>query len=462
MTKRFLFSVLALLVLVAFGWAAGPKKVIVHYHWTETIYDPINLNAVKIFEKKHPDVEVKLVLVPDGDRATIIRTVLAANGQIDAMSLTNGDSAEFLSAGQAVPIDPKGFGKSSVDDVVKMWTPGSIESCGGYWDGQYYGIPYEQSNYVAWVNTAFMKQAGLAKKDLPKTWADFVTFAKKLVKVDNGVTVRNGFMCNSKQGIFNFLVISAMMEQLGLDWGSEKGFIDSMDQTDTLVRGLKTYTDFVTTDKIWDPALDDNDREGFGNGKSGIFLTGGTWYWGVLDTYSVKRKDVAAIPVSPFRGWKGYRRHGLWQLPVRHAPCKGAGADVRVARYHDEPDERVHQAGPASASLEADQWQAGPRQRACPEVHPVLRPGVQGRAGTPGRVVVFHEDQPGCGRRLGRHIPCHFPEHECGRFRLTAAKRCEELVPAVGLSFRVPGTLPGTLRFFQGARGGACQKPVTR
>ena len=46
-----------------------------------------------------------------------------------------------------------------------------------------------------------------------------------------------------------------MMEQLGLDWGTEKGFIASMDQTDTLVRGLKTYTDFVTTDKIWDPAL---------------------------------------------------------------------------------------------------------------------------------------------------------------------------------------------------------------
>ena len=46
-----------------------------------------------------------------------------------------------------------------------------------------------------------------------------------------------------------------MMEQLGLDWGTEKGLIASMDKTDALVRGLKTYTDFVTTDKIWDPAL---------------------------------------------------------------------------------------------------------------------------------------------------------------------------------------------------------------
>ena len=35
---------------------------------------------------------------------------------------------------------------------------------------------------------------------------------------NGGVTVRNGFMCNSKEGIFNFLVLLAMMEQLGLDW----------------------------------------------------------------------------------------------------------------------------------------------------------------------------------------------------------------------------------------------------
>ena len=305
MTKRVLFCIVAFFVLVAFTWAAPPKKVIVHYHWTETSYDPVNLNAVKIFEKKHPDVEVKLLLLPDGDRANIIRTVLAANGQIDSFGLSNGESAEFLSAGQAVPIIPEAFGKSSIDDVVKMWTPGAIETCGGTWDGKYYGIPEELSNYVGWINTTFMKEAGLnPKTDIPKTWEDFVAVAKKLVKVDNGVMVRNGFMCNSKEGIFDFLVITAMMEQLGLDWGTEKGLIASMDQTDMLVRGLKTYTDFVTTDKIWDPALDNNDREGFGNGKSGIFLTGGTWYWGVLDTYSVKRKDVQPFPYPRFKDGK--------------------------------------------------------------------------------------------------------------------------------------------------------------
>jgi multiple sugar transport system substrate-binding protein len=305
MSRRIVVLVVAFALLATLVVGAAPKKVIYHYHWTETIYDVINTNAVKMFMAQNPDVEVKMVLLPDGDRANIIRTVLAANGSIDSFALSNGQSAEFLSAGQAVPIIPAAFGKSSIADVVKMWNPGAIETCGGTWDGQYYGIPFELSNYVAWINTGDMKEAGLnPAKDMPKTWEQFVQVASKLVKTSGGNRIRNGFECNSKEGIFNFLVLTAMMEQLGLDWGTEKGLVASMDQTEQLTRGLKTYTDLVTASKVWDPALDDNDRSGFGTNKTGIFLTGGTWYWGVLDTYSVKRKDVQPIPYPRFADGK--------------------------------------------------------------------------------------------------------------------------------------------------------------
>jgi multiple sugar transport system substrate-binding protein len=182
-----------------------------------------------------------------------------------------------------------------------MWTPGAIETCGGVWDGKYYGVPFELSNYVAWINVAFMREAGLnPATDKPKTWDQFAQVGQKLVKRDGGLTVRNGFMCNSKEGIFNYLLMIPIMEQLGLDWGNEKGFLASMDKPDVLARGLRTYTDFVVKHKIWDPALADNDREGFGNGKTAMFLTGGSWYWGVLDTYSVPRKDVEPFAYPRF------------------------------------------------------------------------------------------------------------------------------------------------------------------
>lgn len=309
MVKRVLVLVMALMLLVSFAWTAGQgdggKKRIVHYHWSETTYDKINNHAVELFQAKHPNAEVKLLLLPDADRVAKIRTALAANGEIDSFALNNGESAEFLQDGMMLPFDPKGFGKSSVEQVVAMWNPGAIETCGGTWDGKYYGVPFELSDYVAWINTADMKEAGLnPATDKPKTWDAFSAAAKKMVKEEGGTWVRNGFMCNSKEGIFSFLVLLNMMEQRGLDWGTEKGFLASMDKPDQLAKALATYTGFVTKDKIWNPAFADNDREGFGNNKTAMFLTGGSWYWGVLDTYSVKRADVEPFPYPRYADGK--------------------------------------------------------------------------------------------------------------------------------------------------------------
>jgi ABC-type glycerol-3-phosphate transport system substrate-binding protein len=307
MIRRVLLLGLALLVLASFGWATGQKdggkKTITHYHWTETTFDKINNHAVETFQAKHPNVTVKLLLLPDDQRVKTIRTALAANGDIDSFALSNGDSAEFLATGQAVQINPKGFGKKTVEEVVAMWNPGSIASSGGVWEGKYYGVPVELSNYVAWVNIADMKEAGLDPANKPKTWDEFHAMTKKLVKEVGGVRTRNGFECNGKASIFAFLVVSDMMQQLGLDWGTDKGFVASADKTDLLVKGLKNFTDFVT-EKSWDPGFSGEDRQGFANNKTATMLTGGTWFWGVIDTGSVPRSDVNPFNYPRFPGGK--------------------------------------------------------------------------------------------------------------------------------------------------------------
>jgi ABC-type glycerol-3-phosphate transport system substrate-binding protein len=304
--RKVLLLVLVLGLLASVMWAGGQTGAeevtrLVHFHWTETSYDPINTRATEEFMAKHPNVEVQILLLPDGDRPNKIRTALAADGEIDSFALNNGESAEFLSTGQMVPIEPAAFGKSSVQQVVDMWTPGAIATCGGVWEGQYYGIPFELSNYVAWINVEFMKEAGLnPTTDKPKTWDEFVTIGKKLVKEEGGVRVRNGFMCNSKEAVFNYLVQLGIMTQLGLDWGSEQGLVASMDKPDVLARGLQTYTDFVVKHKIWDPALADEGRSGFGTGKAAMFLTGGTWYWGVADHWEMPRENIQPFPYPRF------------------------------------------------------------------------------------------------------------------------------------------------------------------
>ncbi len=326
--KRLLVVVLLIAGVTVFSFSTGKsestaqKITITHVGWTETSNDKIELEAVNQFQAKHPNVTVKLQLVPNEDRLPKIRTALAANGDLDSFAMNNGESAEFFEAGQVVPIDPQGFGKSTIQEVLDMWEPGALQRVGAYWEGKYYGLPWELSDYVAWINVADMKAAGLdPATDLPKTWDDFVRVGKKLVVESGGIRTRNGFATNAKASIFSFLIMSAMMEQLGLDWGTEKGLLASMDNTAALAKGMKTFTDFVVASKIWDPSVSPEDREGFGDNKTAMFLTGGTWYWGVLDTYSVPRKDVRPFAYPRFADGKdvGGMGYGAAQYVTRLA-----------------------------------------------------------------------------------------------------------------------------------------------
>lgn len=306
MKRKLFLGVLVLLLMSTFVFAAGQeeaveKQTIVHYHWTETSYDVINKVAVEMFKEKHPEVEVELLLLADADRANQIRIALASEGNIDSFALGNMEAVEFHEAGQMLPIDPAGFGKNTVQEVVDMWEPNSIEISGGYWNGEYYGIPFELSNYVGWINTKFMEEAGLDPvKDIPKTWDDFFKVTKMMTIDKNGVRTRNGFATNSKAAVFPFLILSAMAAQQGMDWLTEEGFKKSINSPEIAIV-LSTLTDMATKYDIWDPGMFDDEREGFGTGKTASFLTGGSWYWGVLDNWGTPREDVTPMAYPRYK-----------------------------------------------------------------------------------------------------------------------------------------------------------------
>ncbi len=159
------------------------------------------------------------------------------------------------------------------------------------------------SSYVAWINTGHMKEAGLDPvANLPKTWKEFVDVCKKMTIRQNDVIVRNGFAINLKASFFHSqfsIVLWSKKAQIGQ---LNKGY-GQLDTPEAL-EALTTFTNFATKDGIFNPGLFDDEREGFGNGLCSTFLTGGSWYWGVLDSYSVAREDVAPIPYPRFEGRK--------------------------------------------------------------------------------------------------------------------------------------------------------------
>jgi multiple sugar transport system substrate-binding protein len=137
---------------------------------------------------KYPDVEVKVLMYADPDMPVKVRTALAAGGECDTFAMLNLQSGWFMANGLVEEIMPSAFGKETVQEVVDMWEKDAFKKVGGFYNGTYYGIPHEMSNYAAWINTAYMKEAGLdPEKDIPKTWEEFVEVAKKMTKKEGEV-----------------------------------------------------------------------------------------------------------------------------------------------------------------------------------------------------------------------------------------------------------------------------------
>ena len=296
-------NLISLTILIAFSSVSFAKEIIRHIHWTQPPYDEIIMGTAKDFMSENPNVEIKIQLVADADMPTKVRTALTANG-VETFAMPNMQSPWFMANGTTAEIIPSAFGKNSIQEVVDMWLPGAIKKTGGFYEGKYYGIPHEMSNYAAWVNIDHMKKAGLdPKKDIPTTWQEFKLLGKILTEKNGDQITRNGFAINTKAAIFPFLILHSLMQQKGLDWSSEKGLYSSLDSKEAL-EAFSTFTNWATKDGIFDPGLFENEREGFGNGLTSQFLTGGTWYWGVLDGYSVKRDEVMPIKYPRFKDGK--------------------------------------------------------------------------------------------------------------------------------------------------------------
>jgi ABC-type glycerol-3-phosphate transport system substrate-binding protein len=296
-------NLISLAILIAFSSVSFAKEVIRHIHWTQPPYDEIIMGTAKDFMSENPNVEIKIQLVADADMPTKVRTALTANG-VETFAMPNMQSPWFMANGTTAEIIPSAFGKNSIQEVVDMWLPGAIKKTGGFYEGKYYGIPHEMSNYAAWVNIDHMKNVGLdPKKDIPTTWQEFKLLGKILTEKNGDQITRNGFAINTKAAIFPFLILHSLMQQKGLDWSSEKGLYSSLDSKEAL-EAFSTFTNWATKDGIFDPGLFENEREGFGNGLTSQFLTGGTWYWGVLDGYSVKRDEVMPIKYPRFKDGK--------------------------------------------------------------------------------------------------------------------------------------------------------------
>ncbi|MBD2862821.1 ABC transporter substrate-binding protein [Paenibacillus oceani] len=140
---------------------------------------------VDMWNKDHPDIQVKLEPVDFGELLKTIQAKQTAGQVADIMhvySLWGGQ----LTKNKVLAEPPADV----IDDVKKNYPDASVK--GASIDGKIYGFPTEVNAYALFYNKKLLKEAGFDNP--PKTWDEMYNMAKTLTKKDgSGKITQQGF-----------------------------------------------------------------------------------------------------------------------------------------------------------------------------------------------------------------------------------------------------------------------------
>lgn len=258
LTVMFLFTSL----LAACGGGSsdnGGKKVINVALWDENVKETLN-ESIKLYNQKHPDVEVKVTYTPWADYWTKLRTSLAGNSGPDVFWMNGPNFHSYASSGLIKDLKPL-IDQSNLDTSV--YTDALVDLY--TYNGNLYGLPYFLDSIGLFYNKEIFDKAGVTYPDDTWTWETLEENAAKLTDKSNGIY---GFIApiDNQIGYYNFI------HQAG-------GFVISDDKTESGFNSPEALSAFQweqnMIDKGYSPnaqqQLETKPRQLFGSGKVGMY-----------------------------------------------------------------------------------------------------------------------------------------------------------------------------------------------
>ena len=137
------------------------------------------------FNAAHPAIEVEAVYAGNYDNTEQKVITALGVGEPPATWLPiNSALQTFLGLDALADVT----GKAKADDIYQDFIPGFLETCIS--DGKLYGLPFQPSTPVLYLNRTAMKEAGIAKA--PETWTELLEVAKALTIREKGELKRWG------------------------------------------------------------------------------------------------------------------------------------------------------------------------------------------------------------------------------------------------------------------------------
>lgn len=266
---------------------------ITFWSWVPDIQDEIDL-----FEKKYPNITVKLVNAGQGNEEYIkLRTAVRAGaGAPDVVQLEFSEVRSFTITEDLLDLVP--YGANNVKDKFVDWTWGQVSQ-----DGKVFGIPQDTGPMGLLYRKDLFDKHGIT---VPQTWDEFATAARKLHAADPNVYLTN-FPATNTAPLF------------GLGWqaGARPFSVASREEvgislTDDRLKKVADYWTPLIRDGIvsTDPDFTDQWFKGLSSGKYASWIGAA---WGPVLMQSAAKATAGKWRAAPLPQWTaGENKAGNW------------------------------------------------------------------------------------------------------------------------------------------------------
>jgi multiple sugar transport system substrate-binding protein len=222
------------------------------------------------WNKTH-DVKVKLRYIPNADyiSGNTLQTAFASGSGPDIFLLSPGDFLRYYNGGVLQDLTPK-----ISQDAIADFLPGTMDT--RKVGDKIFAVPMESEPLAMYYSKAAFKEIGLTDADVPKTWDELLSVAKKLT-----TSKRFGVSFETTPGFYqNFTWYPFMWQGNGAPVGPDgKGTFDS----DPVRAALKLWGDSISSGVAPKKFLGTGGGDAPANLGSGYVAMQQTGIWSIAD-----------------------------------------------------------------------------------------------------------------------------------------------------------------------------------
>ena len=213
----------AMVIMLALPALGQDKEKITMWTGGGVYFETVQSFVPELLEA-FPNLEFELVNDPRSPDRLLV--ALASGVAPDIVTQSTRNAPQFIATGSFLPVDFEAIGVKDQAGFEELYFPGSLGTL--LINGKAYYLPTEVTTFATFLNRDMLNSSGVGA--VPETWEGIRELGRRLSQLgpDGGFT-REG-VAIQRGGVWNAFHIVSMLRQLGIDWISEEGTSNFLDE----------------------------------------------------------------------------------------------------------------------------------------------------------------------------------------------------------------------------------------